>query len=99
MGGWKALTSVRDVSPPETITQKGTGLQRIEAEQADDARQEPKGGARLVEFPIGDRAGVDAELLGDLALEQAQGKPAPPEVVAKGAEHMRNRVWQRLLSS
>jgi hypothetical protein len=53
----------------------------------------------VVELPVGDRAGVGAEPLGDFALQQAQVKPPPAQVVADGAKRAGIGLWKRLLSS
>jgi hypothetical protein len=83
---------------PESLPERGARWRRVEAEQSDDARYGAQRGAGTVQFPVGDRAVVDAEPLSDLALEEAELQPPLTQVVAKGAEGARIGPGERLLS-
>jgi hypothetical protein len=55
-------------------------------EEADKRRNEPQCRVRSVQLPVGDRAWIDAEPLGNLALKQAQVEPPLAQVITKIAE-------------
>jgi hypothetical protein len=62
-----------------TVGQRGqAGRPRIEAEEGDDARREPKFRCSAVEFLVGDRALVHTEPVGELALQKAKVEAALP---------------------
>ena len=56
----------------------------IESEEVDDCGHGPEGWSSPVLFPVADRVGGDADLLGGLLHRLAVEEPMLPDVVSKG---------------
>jgi hypothetical protein len=83
----------------QTLTYRPIGSPRCIPDEPHDARQEMKRRFRSVELPVGNAGGVGAELLGDLALEQAKIEAAAAQMVPEGPKRGRIGGWKRFLSS
>lgn len=58
------------------------GCQRVVSKESDDGRDVPDLGRGCVAFPVGNREFMDADLLGNLRLEEAKVKSADSDMVS-----------------
>jgi hypothetical protein len=77
---------------PEPVSRGWTGSDWHIADEANDTWQKPEGRHGPVELPVGDGCLIDAEPLGDLALEQAQVEPALAQVISYRCKDLRVRT-------
>jgi hypothetical protein len=79
----------------QLLRKRATGRAWEVSEEADNRRHEPEGGGRVVVLPVGDRERGGAELVGNVALAEAEIKPPLAQVISNSDKRLRVELGAR----